>query len=112
DQRELPAVLEAQDASGQQQFNYRRRNVESEEAQQKVDRAHAAFDGAIDRTGALGMMEAHRERMHVPEHARAGAALRLFADRLEDGVAELRAGGGRKAKRSPEAGEAHEERQR
>ena len=40
--------------------------------------------------------------MHVGEDARAGAALRLLADRLKDRVAQLRAGGGGEAERRPE----------
>ena len=59
----------------------------------RVDRpGDAVFDRAIDTAGALGLMEADGELVHVREHVRASATLGLLADRLEERVAQLRAG--------------------
>ena len=93
-----PAEAGAEDIEHQPQFQHRRRDIEQHEVQHRIDALGPALDDFGDRTRAAFEMEAQRELVEVPEHARRQPPRRVLPDALEYGIPQIIEQGRRKAR--------------
>ncbi len=87
--REAPVIGPRQGEGGHHQLQRRRGQVEHQGAQQVLDRAGAAVDGAAERPGALGLVVVERQAEGVGEALGRRAPLGRLGHRGEDSVARL-----------------------
>ena len=89
DEAEIPCVAIEQNAQHQRDFNERGQDGIQRVADERTDRARAAFDIAREPAGLPLQMKAQRERMQMLEYLQGNGAYRLLRHAGEENFAQL-----------------------